>query len=99
MATIVSGTDNKVQMYKTFFEKPTLTHLNVCGEGGTEKSRTLKMACEQVASHPTLEIVYTGEPSVTIPAKHSDAPKKTIVHCYKLDSYIPQSHEQNVIFV
>ena len=98
MATIVSGTDNKVQMYKTFFGEPTINRLIVCGEGGTGKSIALKLACEQVTSHPSLEIVYTGEPSVTIPAKHSDASKKTIVQCYKLEKYDQRSDEQVVVF-
>lgn len=98
MDNTVSSANDKINTYKTFFNNPAFKRLIVCGEGGTGKTIALKKACEEVASHPPLEIIYKGEPNVTFPAKNSEAAVKTIVHCYTFDEEDYIDKTQIVVF-
>ncbi len=114
MATQHSLIHQKIDVYKRFFYNPTLRRLIVCGEGGTGKSLALKFACEEVNTHPPLEIIYDGEPSVTIPMKdYTDSMKKilqkcniderdfnikTIVHSYTFNEQDFNNETQVVVF-
>ena len=111
MATQHSAFHQKIDVYKQFFRNPAIRRLIVCGEGGTGKSLALKFACNEADTHPPLELVYTGEPSVSIPMKDyteslkkyiinddRDYKVKTIVHSYTFNEGDYNNETQIVMF-
>ena len=85
MATQYSLFKQKIDLYKTFLQNKTLRRLIVCGEGGTGKSITLKIACQEVNTHAPLQIVYTHEPTVSIPMKDYSPQMKELNLKYNFD--------------
>ena len=81
MANQYSSFQRKIDVYKQFFRNPAIRRLIVSGEGSVGKSLALKFACNEADTHPPLEIVYTHEPTVSIPMKvYTESLKKYIIN-------------------